>query len=158
MTSSNSPASVGLLPAELLLMIFRLVYHHAQNLHVNFYPYALASVCTAWRDAMSIVPTFWTHIIIQIDSGLFSLRDLKSHLNWSRDLLIRVCITYATDIFSTRELEENRRLESITALLSPHVHRCRTIHYDASTHLPFPLSPPMSMKGGLDADFRELAN
>jgi F-box-like len=140
-TSIDPPVSVYLLPTDVLLMIFRLVYNDAQS-KSDFDPCAFASVCTAWRDVMSLVPEFWTHIIIQIDSGLFSLGDVWCHLNWSRNLLIDVHITHKTDLFKTRELEENTRVESITALLSPHVHRCRKIRYDVIHSSSHPLVSP----------------
>jgi hypothetical protein len=34
----------------------------------SLFPYAVAAVCSLWRDIMSSVPQFWTRIIIFLDS------------------------------------------------------------------------------------------
>lgn len=102
------------------------------------FPYALASVCTTWRDVMFLVPEFWTRIIILIDSELFSLSDIRLQLESSRNLSIDVTITKRSAIFEGREVDENRLVGNVTALLHPHLQRCETIHYDVlhSSSLP----------------------
>jgi hypothetical protein len=104
------------------------------------FTYGLWSVCTTWRDIMSLVPQFWTRIIIFLDSPTFSLADVRSHLEWSRDLLIDVTITKNKDhdLFAERESDENWRVRNVTVLLHPHIHRCQNISYNVihSSSLP----------------------
>jgi hypothetical protein len=85
------------------------------------------------------MPEFWTWIIIYLDSELFSLKDFRSQLEWSGDLIIHVTITSMTDLFSTRELEENRRVCDVTTILIPHIRRCETIRYDVAHSSSLPL-------------------
>src|ERR1700733_5612324 len=83
-TWTKTPASISHLPAELLLIIFKLVYATTSQLYQP--SSLLASVCTIWRDVMSLVPEFWTHIFIHLDSEMFSIEDISAQLQWSRSL------------------------------------------------------------------------
>jgi hypothetical protein len=87
---------------------------------------------------MSLESQFWTRIVIPVDSPIFSLSDIQSHLEWSRDLPIAVTITKRKAAFAERERDENRRVWNITMLLRPHAHRCQTIDYNVihSSSLP----------------------
>jgi F-box-like len=107
----------------------------------RLFPYALATVCTRWRDVMLLVPEFWTRIVILIDSKQFSLSRLREELESSQNLLINVNITMH-ESFTGKEDEENSRVRDVTALLHPHLHRCQAIHYNVL----YPTSlPPMSL-------------
>ncbi|KAF8837222.1 hypothetical protein BDN67DRAFT_973267 [Paxillus ammoniavirescens] len=48
--------SIGHLPVELIIMIFREVHKFLAWWPAN----ALALVCSAWREILSSVPSFWT--------------------------------------------------------------------------------------------------
>jgi hypothetical protein len=93
---TNTPASISHLPAELLIIIFKLVYATTSPFYQPIS--LLASVCTIWRDVMSLLPEFWTDILIHLDSETFSIEDISAHLQWSRSLTIHVSITSKTGI------------------------------------------------------------
>ena len=85
--------------AELLLMIFKLVSDQETRtlwfsecpdwieisvMSTSLFPYAVASVCSLWRDVMSLVPGIWTRVVV--------LADFPSILPLSR-LRLLVCCT-----------------------------------------------------------------
>ena len=88
---------------------------------------------------MSLIPEFWTPIFIHLDSESFSIENISARLERSRNLIIHVTIIGNTDAFMTKELEENQRAQSVTAVLCPHVRRCETIHYNVAHSSSLPL-------------------
>ncbi|RDB21872.1 hypothetical protein Hypma_011158 [Hypsizygus marmoreus] len=155
-----NPAFISALPTELLLIVFKLVYISSrvprpgpissdpnnseddpeapyetewprEDLHVRtLFPYALSSVCTKWRDVMSLVPEFWTRIIIHTDAHDFSPSFLRAHLQWSRDLAIDITVLQQrANSFRNSKLLENSRLREIIDIVGPHVRRCRTLRF-----------------------------
>jgi hypothetical protein len=92
---------------ELLLIIFGLVYNdillrfpwarrrllEEDFMSASLFPYAIASVCALWRDAMSLEPKFWQRVIIFIDDPAISLSTLAAQFSWSRDHQLDVVIT-----------------------------------------------------------------
>jgi hypothetical protein len=110
---SRSPqrqrVSIGHLPVELIMMIFHEVYKLGLNwwavegselpplASVDFpsstlFPNALAMVCSAWREILSSVPSFWTRVVIAIDGNATPLSLVKGSFEWSRPLPIDVLI------------------------------------------------------------------
>jgi hypothetical protein len=79
-TPPKRPGMVEHLPVELLAIIFGLVYDQeilepsdslcpewqdaADIVSPSLFPYAIASVCSFWRDVASLVPNFWTRVVI----------------------------------------------------------------------------------------------
>ena len=153
-------ALIGALPTELLLIIFKLVYMKSrvpkdyidlydmmlppdsdfpyetiwatdQNLLCpSLFPYALASVCSTWRDVMSTVPVFWTRVVILVDSNPTPLLVIKSYLHWSRDLPLHVTVTRQPGTFEGEDSDEKLRVAAVMELLGPHVHRCHSLQFD----------------------------
>ncbi|EGO30040.1 hypothetical protein SERLADRAFT_379729 [Serpula lacrymans var. lacrymans S7.9] len=63
----------------------------------TLFPYAIAAVCTRWREIMSTVPEFWTRVVIiavpHVGSETFqSPTHAHSYFEWSRDLILDVTI------------------------------------------------------------------
>jgi hypothetical protein len=89
---------------------------------------------------MSLAPHFWTRIVVPLGAEL-SLSDIYSSLQWSRDLPIEFTIARPTrtDISADREVDENRLVGNITALLRPHVRRIKRLHYNVTYASSLPL-------------------
>ncbi|KAH7924629.1 hypothetical protein BV22DRAFT_1066444 [Leucogyrophana mollusca] len=136
------------LPAELLLMIFKFVYASLRATFLRKYrpwherkvkwrredlmsrslfPFSVAAVSPAWRDISSLVPEFWTRVVIPVDRATVSI--VQSYLQWSRNLPIEVYIVSPSGIDPE---EERARMQVIMMLLSPHIHRCAAIRIQAT--------------------------
>ncbi|KAJ3517003.1 hypothetical protein NLJ89_g776 [Agrocybe chaxingu] len=88
------------------------------------FPYDLASVCTIWRE-----PTYWTRIIIFVDStNPTPVQEAQALFERSGDLPITVQVGRRDK--SDADAEENERARAIIEVLKPHVHRCTSIKFD----------------------------
>ncbi|KAH7887433.1 hypothetical protein F5I97DRAFT_1779895, partial [Phlebopus sp. FC_14] len=56
------------------------------------FPYNLAFVSPRWRAIMSMVPQFWTRLVVALDPHSSTLTEFPSHVQWSRDLPLDVHI------------------------------------------------------------------
>lgn len=157
-------ASIGDLPTELLEIIFKFVYMksrvptdeecyrhlpgyspdgpyetmwdtHQNLLSPSLFPYALASVCTTWRDVLSTIPVFWTRVVILIDTNPTVLPAIQSYFKWTHNLPLDVAVMRRSGAFDP---DENARVLAVIDLLGPHVHRCRSLQFDViySSSLP----------------------
>ncbi|GLB44505.1 putative expressed protein [Lyophyllum shimeji] len=157
------------LPADVLLVIFKIVFHESLN-HVrsmepllrsngeipdamffggdnsaicwgnfdihssNFFPFALSSVCTCWRDIMSTIPIFWTRLVIFVGKDETPLSDVRQYLEWSRGLIIDVYVTRREDDFGEAEKRvhdphEYEYARELVALMAPHFHRMKVVSF-----------------------------
>ncbi|KIJ64832.1 hypothetical protein HYDPIDRAFT_28190 [Hydnomerulius pinastri MD-312] len=140
-------ATISSLPTELLLIIFEHLYTEETQpsclealvlyptcglrLHLRtdklspspaLFPYALADVCTSWKDVVSAVPKFWTRLLISLDDSSSSFKDLSSHLVSSCNLPLEIhAETPARPEDPSREAS---LVSSIMKLLGPHIFRC----------------------------------
>ncbi|KAH7919494.1 hypothetical protein BV22DRAFT_857612 [Leucogyrophana mollusca] len=166
--------SVHSLPTEVLLVIFTHLHRKISShrkftktdsefehlLSPSLFPYALASVCVAWRDAMSLVPEFWTRLVVVVDNpdscvGIKHLMhgckftsglNLHYHLQWSRNLPLEVYIStrhldaHGTDADDERfRISENYSVARIAHILAPHIHRCRILRFKVTHSSSLPL-------------------
>jgi hypothetical protein len=150
-------ARVHDVPTELLLIIFKLV--HAQEItepsnntstkwpgidaDINspcLFPYAIAAVCSRWRDIMSLIPEFWTLAVIVVD--LDSTIPPATVMSWSRNLPLEVVVTRidfdgAVDV----RHEQDQVVSVMGALVRSHVNRSRKLYFNvkfSSSLPPFP--------------------
>lgn len=177
MPTSSVNASINHLPPEILSLIFTLVYLQNQHSYVSYaeivkadaagmpfptssniwapedvlspslFPFALAAVCTTWRDTMSSLPEFWTRLVMFANtpttfpslSDLRTFAGLKQQLEWSSNLPLDVFITRLPDEgLDTTAEDEGYILRKAMDVLKPHVGRCKTINYNVvhSSSLP----------------------
>jgi hypothetical protein len=128
------------------MMIFHEVYKHSLNWWVadrsklppfdpvdypssTLFPHALAMVCSAWREMLSSVPSFWTRVVIAIDGNATPHSLIKGSFEWSRPLPIDVLIS---PYWSTCDENpgEDHRVEAVMRYLVPELHRCRSIRFN----------------------------
>ncbi|KIJ16011.1 hypothetical protein PAXINDRAFT_132610 [Paxillus involutus ATCC 200175] len=167
---SRSPqrqrVSIGHLPVELIMMIFHEVYklglgwwavegsEHPPLASVDFpsstlFPDALAMVCSAWREMLSSVPSFWTRVVVAID-GNATHCPVKGSFEWSRPLPIDVLISHSS---YDENPGEGHRVEAIMQYLVPELHRCRSIRFN-TIHVSS--LPPLQAFSGQAPLLREL--
>ncbi|KAH7920051.1 hypothetical protein BV22DRAFT_828332 [Leucogyrophana mollusca] len=149
------------LPFELFLKIFRLVYmqHRRKQLcwpptqtdqtewipedptSRSIFPYAVASVCSWWRDILSTVPEYWTRIIIIIDKA--SPISASSCFEWSNNLPLDVVVTLGGpyDISPRSTRSEKAQVASAMNILHPHISRCKTIRFNVARSSSLPSLP-----------------
>ncbi|KAH7929155.1 hypothetical protein BV22DRAFT_1192224 [Leucogyrophana mollusca] len=153
---------MGPFPTEILRMIFKLVYqNHLKELCwdtsygqtalralwdlVNhdfasgtLFPYSLAAVCPSWCDILSSFPEFWTRVVISIDARPTPLSDVRSYLQWSRDLPITVIVTRRDDKHEKDYTEEKNRVDAVIGCISEQLFRCETLRVNViySSSLP----------------------
>jgi hypothetical protein len=136
------------LPAELLLIIFKLaepstgwIFEDINN--PSLFPYSIAAVCSRWRDVMSLIPEFWTRIVIVVD--LYPAT-APAVLSWSRNLPLDITVTRVDfDQPVDVQHEQDQVVSVMKALVHSHVHRSRTLHFNvkfSSSLPPFPDSFP----------------
>jgi hypothetical protein len=141
-------AKVHKLPAELLLIIFKLVHPQViielsskwifTNINSpSLFAYAIATVCSHWRDIMSLVPEFWTHIVIPIDVDAST--PPTTVLLWSRNLPLNVTIT-RVDFAHDADVhhEQDQVMSVMKILVHSHGHRSRKPRF----HVMFSASLP----------------
>lgn len=107
-----------------------------------WFPYSHASVCRYWMEVLSSSPRYWRTIIFHLDSESKPPFDAVSVLSWSKDLPVDIVIvkpdaSRAFDI--TDYISEKRHVQTLVDLLSPHIHRCRSIHIDVHHSSSLPL-------------------
>jgi hypothetical protein len=127
-------------------MIFHEVYKHSLNWWVvdgselppfesvdfpssTLFPNALAMVCSAWREMLSSVPSFWTRVVIAIDGNATPHSLIKGSFEWSRPLPIDVLIAPYSST-SDENPGEGHRVEAVVRYLVPELHRCRSIRFN----------------------------
>ncbi|KIJ18678.1 hypothetical protein PAXINDRAFT_8923 [Paxillus involutus ATCC 200175] len=135
--------SIGHLPVELIILIFHgvddsgrdwrpvagsqfLTLASVNSPHSAIFPNALAMVCSAWRDMLSSVPSFWTQVVIAIDGNPTLI---KGSLELSRPLPIDVLITPYMSKYDEVS-GEGHRVEAVMHHLVPELHRCRSIRFN----------------------------
>ncbi|KIJ16013.1 hypothetical protein PAXINDRAFT_11051 [Paxillus involutus ATCC 200175] len=171
---SHSPdrrrVSIGHLPVELIMMIFHEVYYEL-NLNwwavqgsglpplasVDFpsstlFPNALAMVCSAWREILSSVPSFWTRVVIAIDGNATPHCLVKGSFEWSRPLPIDVLIAPYSSTCDENP-GEGHRVEAVMRYLVPELHRCRSIRFKT---IQVSSLPPLQAFSGQTPLLREL--
>jgi hypothetical protein len=135
-------------------MIFKLVYeqekHEMDWPHSTIlsssrssFPYAIAAVCSHWRDAMSLIPEIWTKLVIYVDSRpAIPPSAILSQLSWSRDLPLVVWIVKKNFIYPVDNQHERAQVLSIMkTLINPHIDRIRSLYFEvmfSSSLPPFP--------------------
>ncbi|KAH7926739.1 hypothetical protein BV22DRAFT_1032606 [Leucogyrophana mollusca] len=155
---SRCPSSIGPLPTELLMEIFRLVFNRLRQpnqldfffprrrrkkskppptpwLNVNFpsdtlFPYALASVCTGWCAMLATKPEYWTQIAISVDDQPTPLVKIQSYLEWSRELPLDILVARRRNRYPERDPGEHARVAAVMEIISPHLHRCTRLRFD----------------------------
>jgi hypothetical protein len=157
-TSSQRPFR-RFLPPELLLSIFQFVYvmsiqtpestysessmewKNEDSLSPSLFPYAIASVCSFWRDVMLMTPAFWTRIVILVDARPTPLSMIECQLAWTRNLPIEVTITSRATWRIPVHPHEKARVASVMAIIAPQLRRCRKLRIDVSLSSSLPSFP-----------------
>ncbi|KAG1740531.1 uncharacterized protein EDB91DRAFT_1336553 [Suillus paluster] len=148
--SSATQNFIGALPIELLLAIFTHLYRSSRRLThsgetwgldnplSSLFPYAPAAVCSMWRSVLSLVPEFWTRVVIRVDSQRTQSRDIRRYFKWSRNLHLDVIITRHRDEFEGDDKKEKSNVLKATRELVRHIERCRSIRFNVmySSSLP----------------------
>jgi hypothetical protein len=144
----------------LLLIIFKLVYKQEtrkkkKNIKPDslyswrkvdlrspaLFPYAIAAVCSLWRDVASMVPEFWTRVVVLVDSPTTPLPAVVSQLSWSRDLSLDITITTWAGNDPTDGRQERVHIKSIMKVLNPHMHRLRQLIFNVKFSSSLPSFP-----------------
>ncbi|KAG0699390.1 hypothetical protein DFH29DRAFT_936775 [Suillus ampliporus] len=152
--STQAPSAmrnfIGALPVELLLAIFTHLYRSSRRLTPSgetwglddplssLFPYSPAAVCSVWRSVLSLVPEFWTRVVIRVDSQHTQSRDIRRYFKWSRNLHLDVIITRHRDEFEGDDEKEKSKVLKATLELVRHIERCRSIRFNVmySSSLP----------------------
>ena len=152
-------ASIGDLPVELLLTIFKLIYDDDGETEVNnlgddfvveggypehasmcqtdddlhnptLFPMTIAFVCHYWRDILAKSPEYWNKVVFEVGRDPTPLLDAFS---WSNDQLLDVLVwNRIPDLTVAGKALENERVSAITQSLTPHFHRCFRIRYEVT--------------------------
>jgi len=134
------------LPVELLLIIFKIVAE--QQLFWSFdwydfdasspslFPFAIAAVCSLWRDVMALVPEFWKRVVIFVDSQPVFPPAAASQLLWSRDVPLEVAV------ISKQQREDASAISAIMATyINPNLHRITKLRFNVKSSSCLPLFP-----------------
>lgn len=152
--------SIGDLPVELLLAIFKAIHdedmqmndpadgfsveeeYSDQSLHAStfwteddlhnptLFPMTIAFVCRHWRDVLAKSPEYWNKVVFEVGRDPTPLLDAFS---WSNDQLLDVLVWNRTpDLTAAGKALENERVSAITKSLTPHFHRCCRISYEVA--------------------------
>jgi hypothetical protein len=143
-------------PAEVLLIIFKLVYHEELYSRVNddiswpskeyilspsLFPYAIAAVRSYWRDVMALTPEFWSRVVVLVDHHAAPLPAVEFQLAWSRDLPLDVAVTRRMDTYTAEDKDESVRTKQVISRLLPHLHRFRNLTFDVMLSSSLPSFP-----------------
>lgn len=141
-------SSIACLPPEILLIIFKMVHSQSRSpftttAHIDpswysrqdiispsLFPRAVESVCSSWRSVMSMVPQFWTNLVLVLDIDRpFSLPDVQYFLEFSGTLILDIVVTRQPDSRLPSAEEEKTFMKPLIKLLAPHFHRCLSFHF-----------------------------
>ncbi|KIJ16018.1 hypothetical protein PAXINDRAFT_168666, partial [Paxillus involutus ATCC 200175] len=86
-------------------------------------------VCSAWREMLSSVPSFWTRVVIAIDGNATPHCLVKGSFEWSRPLPIDVLIAPYSSTCDGNP-GEGDRVEAVMRYLVPELHRCCRIRFN----------------------------
>ncbi|KAG5639150.1 hypothetical protein H0H81_006409 [Sphagnurus paluster] len=102
------------------------------------FPSALWDVSNRWRTITETIPSFWTRLVIFVDSNPTPLSWIARALALSAEHPLQVNVIRREHTYSCSDPDERDRCRAVIALLSPHFHRCQRIHFDVihSSSLP----------------------
>ncbi|KAH7912667.1 hypothetical protein BJ138DRAFT_749699 [Hygrophoropsis aurantiaca] len=163
LSKSSAQGPISSLPVELLRKIIGFVYGancqqryfsleaeldsewvEVKPTSPSLFPYAVASVCTWWRDIMALIPEYWTRIVVIIDAPSPSPISVESCFQWSQNLPLNVYVTRSNPLplnYCLSEPDRQRELAQVTLVMNSlrsNVLRCKKIHFDVvhSSSLP----------------------
>jgi hypothetical protein len=113
----------------------------ADMLSQTLFPYAVASVCSFWRGAMSLVPEIWTRFVIFVDSRRTSLQAVIYQLRWSRGQILDIAVMSRPGMFTRDNALESERVFFIMEILQPHLVRCQSLRLDVMFSSSLPTFP-----------------
>ncbi|KAH9924076.1 uncharacterized protein B0H18DRAFT_1013376, partial [Fomitopsis serialis] len=130
------------LPPETLIVIFRPWVHrdpgestmccltpwpsHEDLIPQHPFPECIASVAPFWRQVMSAVPDYWTHLVIWIGRDPTPLPRIREYLAWSRGCSLEIYILRRYDP-SLRDLTEKAQVRAIMEVLLPSIEHWNTL-------------------------------
>lgn len=102
-------------------------------------PECLASVCPIWREAMSHISVFWSHLVIWTGRDPTPLSRIRQYLLWSRNHSLDIFIIRRFDVCTDDPTEKNY-VRAVIELLLPHMERWRILCMKLlhSSSLPIP--------------------
>jgi hypothetical protein len=102
------------------------------------FPNSLALVCSHWGNVMLLSPTFWTRVIIILNSSTFPPLDLSLQLDSAGGAPIDIIVTRVSESDTLDLGVEQSRMAYIVSALRPHFQQCRKLHFDVvhSSSLP----------------------
>ncbi|KIM41137.1 hypothetical protein M413DRAFT_159877 [Hebeloma cylindrosporum] len=106
-----------------------------------WFPYSHASVCRYWMEVLSSSPRYWRTAIFHLDSESKPPFDAASVLSWSKDLTVDIAIIKKDAPRSPGNMDdisEKQQVQALVDLLTPHLHRCRSIHIDVHLNSSLP--------------------
>ena len=153
----HKKSSIQSLPAELLLIIFKFV-HDAVLLSENdgiwgehwcirdplspfLFPYSIAAVCPLWRAVASMVPEFWTRVVVLVDKPPTPLSDIHYQLSWSRELPLDVTVTRRGPRHTIDEPHEKIWAYAAMSMIRPHLRRCTSVRFNVKLSSSLPSFP-----------------
>ncbi|KAL0945208.1 hypothetical protein HGRIS_000719 [Hohenbuehelia grisea] len=89
----------------------------------SLFPYAHISVCKTWRRAMTLVPAFWTRMVVFVDSEVDQC-SLVSQLEWAKGLPFHVHLVRHEPPLEVSASLEAQRVAAAMKVLKPHLFRC----------------------------------
>jgi hypothetical protein len=103
----------------------------------SLFPYAPASVCSFWRDAMSTMAKCWDLVVIFVDPPATPLSVITSQLSWSRNGQLDVFIIRRA-FHNVDGRHERSQVIAIMNIIVPHIHRIRDLRINVmfSSSLP----------------------
>ena len=107
---------------------------------------SLASVSPLWRETMSLIPSFWTRLVIWVGKDATPLRRVREYLAWSHDYPLDIYVLQnadaSKDVASDPALtvRVKAQVDAAFELLNQHMKRWRILRIELvnSTTIPRP--------------------
>jgi hypothetical protein len=98
----------------------------------SVFRHVLEPVSSSWRSIMSMVPEFWTDLIIVVDIDKpFFPSDVQSFLEWSRTLPLHIFVTRRPGSRMPSAEEEKSFMAPLISILAPQLYRCQSFYFYA---------------------------
>ncbi|KAL0945227.1 hypothetical protein HGRIS_000740 [Hohenbuehelia grisea] len=130
------------------------VWHEEDLRSPALFPYAVGSVCQRWAQVVTSSPSFWTRLVIFLDTTASD--HIDQYIKLSRDLPFYITVLYRDPGKPLSDVEEKSRVYDVIKQILPYFTRCAGLRLEVrrSSSLPSVILdfPVNKLNAGCESD------